>query len=137
MLTNVSGSQYYSWPVSTVHCDGSSLSLLLFFLFFPHFILFFYTPLFIHSSLSHSQLLQSLIRSLFHAPATYSLQTQQVSNPIVSVPHACKDGSQQRQKEGRVDDDWFPYPAVAIIPTRPSSPLSCLLVVLHWMPYLN
>lgn len=57
-------------------------------------------PLLIHFPLSHSQLLQPLIRSLFHPTVTTSLQTKQAPNPIVSVPHACKDGPQQRQKGG-------------------------------------
>lgn len=86
------GIRYLSWSASTCTTHSHvSLSLL------PRpLILLFYTPLLIHF-LSHSQLLQSLIRPLFR-PTTNSLQTKQAPSPIVSVPHACKDGPQNDKK---------------------------------------
>lgn len=105
------------------------------FSFIPHFILFFYTPLLIHFPLLHSQLLQSLIRSVFHPTATNSLQTKQASSPIVSVPHACKDGPQNDKKGVCRPTDFHIRPSLSFPHAPP--PLSCLLVVLYCMPYLN
>jgi hypothetical protein len=131
--TKMMVSRYQPWPASTVQTDVLSVYTQPFFLFFSHFIhtILLHSP-FLSTFLSHSQLLLSLIRSLIHPTATNSLQTKRVSNPIVSVPRACKDGLQQRQKGG-VKTNRFPYPRFRHAPP----PLSCLLVVLYCMPYLN
>jgi hypothetical protein len=103
----------------------------------PHSILFFYTPLLIHFPLTFpaTTVSDSL---LFHPTATNSLQTKQALSPIVSVPHACKDGPQD-DKKGVCRPTDFHIRSSLSFPHAPP-PLSCFLVVLlvlYCMPYLN